>query len=477
MPVAEDLTLEITEAMSSIQNRTPDALKKPRIGVVHIGFPTVPGHKSDLLFGLLGGVPAVAMLGRFHTYEGYPLSKVIYPIRVLAALGITHLIITNAAGSLNPTIPVGTIVVIRDHLALPNLTGFNPLLGPAQPNRPRFLPLSTAYSPSIRRLVYLAAHKLGIPFSEPLNQRPSSRSKLWQIQRRTYLERMMSRELYESQRGNGATLVKLTKNYRSHSDILKFPNERFYQGELEPCGDKATVEYYLGSSYLPTKSFPIVFHAVHGQDDREASSPSFFNATEVLQVKRYVQKLREDRRFRTSEKDIGIIAPYHVQCLKIRNSPRGVADGIKVGSVEEFQGQERRVIIISTVRSSREFIEYDLKHTLGFVANPRRFNVAVTRAQALLIIVGDPQVLSIDPLWRSFLNYIHNNGGWTGPRITWDPTEPVDEAERYDQRVRNAAELNMNEFTRRMEALTLAEVSNEEDEEDANVDRPWREVE
>ncbi|KAF8662343.1 hypothetical protein AX16_001187, partial [Volvariella volvacea WC 439] len=84
----------------------------------------------------------------------------------LAALGITHLIITNAAGSLNPSIPVGTIVVIRDHLALPNLTGFNPLLGPAQPNRPRFFPLSTACSPSIRHLVYLAAHKLGIPFSE-----------------------------------------------------------------------------------------------------------------------------------------------------------------------------------------------------------------------------------------------------------------------------------------------------------------------
>ena len=87
-----------------------------------------------------------------------------------------------------------------------------------------------------------------------------------------------------------------------------------------------------------------------------------------------------------------MISPYHAQCLKIRSILRPVAEGVKVGSVEEFQGQvsnhigsdvrmlltscgqERRVIIISTVRSSREFVGYDLKHTLGFLANPRRLN-------------------------------------------------------------------------------------------------------
>jgi len=100
--------------------------------------------------------------------------------------------------------------------------------------------------------------------------------------------------------------------------------------------------------------------------------------------------------------------------------------------------------------------------------------VAVTRAQALLIVVGDPQVLSLDPLWRSFLNYIHNNGGWTGPSITWDPTVPVDEAGGYDKTVREVAKLDMNEFTRRIETITMAEV---EDDVDANVDRPWRDVE
>jgi len=84
---------------------------------------------------------------------------------------------------------------------------------------------------------------------------------------------------------------------------------------------------------------------------------------------------------------------------------------VKVGSVEEFQGQERRVIIMSTVRSNTEFVGSDIRRSLGFVANKSRLNVALTRAQALLIVVGNPIVLSLDPLWRQFLNYIHVRGG------------------------------------------------------------------
>ena len=84
--------------------------------------------------------------------------------------------------------------------------------------------------------------------------------------------------------------------------------------------------------------------------------------------------------------------------------------------------------------------------------------VAVTRAQAMLIIVGDPQVLSLDPLWRGFLNYVYLNGGWTGPDITWDPEAAVDEAGGYDKQASDTAQFNMIEFTQRMEAVTLGVV-------------------
>ena len=110
------------------------------------------------------------------------------------------------------------------------------------------------------------------------------------------------------------SVVKLVKNFRSHRAILKFPNERFYEGELEQCGHNAAVNAYLGSSYLPSEDFPIVFHGLSGKDDREASSPSFFNVDEVIQVKSYVQMLRADRRFRTSTSNFSrkIVVPLNI---------------------------------------------------------------------------------------------------------------------------------------------------------------------
>lgn len=175
-------------ALERLVSMLPEILRKPKVGIVcgsglsglaasfrevkiipyvklhGFAVSTVPGHKSELAFGIVGpgkGTPAVAMLGRFHFYEGHSFRDVVYPIRLMARLGVKNIIITNAAGSLNPSIPVGTIVVVHDHLALPNLSGSNPLIGPRfSPNLPPFLPLSDAYSTTLRRLVFLAANKL-----------------------------------------------------------------------------------------------------------------------------------------------------------------------------------------------------------------------------------------------------------------------------------------------------------------------------
>lgn len=107
--------------------------------------------------------------------------------------------------------------------------------------------------------------------------------------------------------------------------------------------------------------------------------------------------------------------------------------------------------------------------------------VAVTRAQALLIVVGDPNVLALDPLWRSFLNYAYNRGGWKGPPPPWDTNTAVDDTGGYQQRMAGSALVDMNEFARRMEMLTLngvaASGAADEDDIDVNVDRPWRDVE
>lgn len=116
------------------------------------GFPvsTVEGHAGKLIFGILGGRRVVAMQGRFHYYEGYTTQQVVFPIRVLKGLGIQTLIVSNAAGGVNPAFHTGDVMVITDQInLLPN-----PLIGPnIDELGPRFPDMSEPYS---RRLIALA---------------------------------------------------------------------------------------------------------------------------------------------------------------------------------------------------------------------------------------------------------------------------------------------------------------------------------
>lgn len=216
-----------------------------------------------------------------------------------------------------------------------------------------------------------------------------------------------------------STISKLTQNYRSHPAILEFPNKQFYEGDLTACADAMLTTCLERWEELPIGKIPIAFHNVPGEDLRESGSPSFFNLLEVVEVKRYVESLKEDRRFRLTDQDIGVITPYNAQASKIRIALKQYPK-IKVGTVEEFQGQERRVIVLSTVRSNQQYLEYDLKFSLGFVSNPRRMNVAITRAQAALVIIGDSSVLQLDPLWKQYLSTLSLKGCWKGQPINWD---------------------------------------------------------
>ncbi|KAJ8087535.1 hypothetical protein PM082_006366 [Marasmius tenuissimus] len=264
----------------------------------------------------------------------------------------------------------------------------------------------------------------------------------------SYLARIMDREIYDledkgrkgaADGGKGVTIVKLVRNFRSHPAILQFSNEHFYNRELQYYGNPAMINSLENASELPKKGFPVIFHGVIGKDMREAESPSYFNIDEANLVKKCAASLVGDRKNKLKPEHIAVITPYHAQRVKILNllhrDPK--LRDIKVGSVEEFQGQERRVIIMSTVRSNSNFVAADIRRTLGFVANPHRFNVAITRAQALLVVIGNPLVLGLDPLWRAFLNYVHINGGWRGKVPPWDTHESVDTSESSYGEVEN----------------------------------------
>lgn len=86
----------------------------------------------------------------------------------------------------------------------------------------------------------------------------------------------------------------------------------------------------------------------------------------------------------------------------------------KVGTVEEFQGQEKNIIILSTVRSNEDSQQHDVEKLIGFIGHPKRMNVAFTRAQFLLIIIGNPHVLVLDTLWHDAIKYIISLNGYLG---------------------------------------------------------------
>lgn len=126
------------------------------------GFPvsTVVGHAGQLVLGTLAGKKVVVMQGRFHYYEGYPMSQIIFPIRILYALGANLLIVTNAAGGLNPDFNAGDVMLITDHI---NTMGNNPLIGPnADEFGPRFPDMTHTYTPNLRALALNIAKREAI---------------------------------------------------------------------------------------------------------------------------------------------------------------------------------------------------------------------------------------------------------------------------------------------------------------------------
>ncbi|KAK2998741.1 hypothetical protein RJ639_024663 [Escallonia herrerae] len=227
---------------------------------------------------------------------------------------------------------------------------------------------------------------------------------------KSYLERLFECECYLNE--DKSFVTKLRRNYRCHPAILDLPSELFYKGELIACKEGTSVQNpWL--SILPQKEFPVLFVGIQGSNEREGNNPSWFNRIEASKVVDLIKKLTASADLR--EVDIGVITPYRQQVVKINTVLESLdIPGVKVGSVEQFQGQEKEVIIVSTVRSTVKHKEFDRAFSLGFLSNPRRFNVAITRARSLLVIVGNPHIVSKDPYWHKLLWYCADNKSYQG---------------------------------------------------------------
>ncbi|RUS17586.1 P-loop containing nucleoside triphosphate hydrolase protein [Endogone sp. FLAS-F59071] len=224
--------------------------------------------------------------------------------------------------------------------------------------------------------------------------------------------------------------VQLLNNYRSHPSILKIPNQLFYRSRLVAKADTLLTYSLVEHPILPAKGFPILFQQMDGKDEQEGDSPSWFNSLEVTAVVKLVKNFLEERgKFKVVAKDIGIIAPYRKQVAKIKKALQlsklpDVKD-ITVGTTEFFQGSERRIVIVSTVRSRQDMIKFDLRSGLGFIGDGKRFNVAMTRAMAILCVVGDARVLKKEHYWRKWLDFVIQNKGWVGPKVAMVEEFPI----------------------------------------------------
>jgi purine-nucleoside phosphorylase len=155
-PLRPTLALLLGSGFSRVQRKLDiDA----RIAYAKLpGFPKlgVEGHDGELLIGKLGGTPVLVLAGRAHFYEGHPMERITFPIRVLAQLGVTDLLLTSAAGGINRKFRPGDFMVFTDHI---NLMGANPLRGPCPPGLRRFVDLTEVYDKGLRGLLFQAGKR------------------------------------------------------------------------------------------------------------------------------------------------------------------------------------------------------------------------------------------------------------------------------------------------------------------------------
>jgi hypothetical protein len=208
----------------------------------------------------------------------------------------------------------------------------------------------------------------------------------------------LSRSLFERLIDMGIEPKLLTTQYRMHPSISEFPNTHFYQGLLEDgvSPDQRTAP--MGMLW-PDWESPMAFVPVDGDELLSPDGASKENPAEASWAVKILIGLVEGGEIDLS--DIGIVTPYAGQVRAIRDMIPESLQSVEVRTVDGYQGREKDVIIFSCVRSNKD-------GNVGFLSDPRRLNVALTRSRRGLVVVGDPETLRSDENWRSWIEHIRS---------------------------------------------------------------------
>ncbi|KAH7280363.1 hypothetical protein KP509_37G063700 [Ceratopteris richardii] len=200
----------------------------------------------------------------------------------------------------------------------------------------------------------------------------------------------------------GVKPIRLVVQYRMHPALSEFPSNNFYEGTLQN-GITMNERLTVGIDFpWPVPNRPMFFYVQMGQEEISASGTSYLNRTEAANVEKIVTTFLKTGVLPTQ---IGVITPYEGQRAYIVNHMSRIGSlrqslykEIEVASVDSFQGREKDFIILSCVRSNEH-------QGIGFLNDPRRLNVALTRARFGIVILGNPKVLSKQALWNSLLTH------------------------------------------------------------------------
>ncbi|GIL94261.1 hypothetical protein Vretimale_509 [Volvox reticuliferus] len=217
----------------------------------------------------------------------------------------------------------------------------------------------------------------------------------------------LCQSLFERLRLLGVKPIRLQVQYRMHPCLSEFPSNTFYEGTLQ--NGTGMGERRLAGVDFPwhNPDKPMMFWVHLGAEEISASGTSYLNRTEAAAVEKVVTRFLQNG---MSPSQIGVITPYegqraHVVSVMVRNGAvrQDLYKEIEVSSVDAFQGREKDIIVLSCVRSNEH-------SSIGFLSDPRRLNVALTRARYGLVVLGNPRVLSRQPLWNSLLQYFKESG-------------------------------------------------------------------
>jgi len=223
----------------------------------------------------------------------------------------------------------------------------------------------------------------------------------------------LTQSLFERLVLNGNRPIRLQVQYRMHPALSEFPSNMFYEGSLQNGVTEAdrqllNLPEFSGKEDFPwpVPNKPMFFYAVTGMEEISVSGTSYLNRAEAGHVEKIVTHLL---RMGVTPAQIGVITPYDGQKKYVYESMRRVGplssslyEAIEVASVDAFQGREKDFILVSCVRSSET-------QGIGFLSDPRRLNVALTRARLGIILLGNPRVLSKNALWSALLLHFKEN--------------------------------------------------------------------